>query len=64
MHQKRGAVFALFDDLKGAFETVDRNKTWEYSKKKKIREYLADRMLYKNTTISVKVKKRVIILIR
>lgn len=52
-------VYALFVDLKAAFDNVDRNKLWRILKDKGIEEQLISRIrsLYKETRVAIRTKE-------
>lgn len=52
-------VYALFVDLKAAFDNVDRNKLWRILKDKRIEEQLISRIrsLYKETRVAIRIKE-------
>ncbi|KAM0724673.1 LINE-1 reverse transcriptase-like protein [Formica fusca] len=60
MSKKRGQIFAMFIDLKAAFDKVDRMKMGEMMKKAGIGEHLRRRIMetYKETKNKVKVGNR------
>lgn len=57
--RKEEKVYALFVDLKTAFDNVDRNKLWRILKDKGIEEQLISRIrsLYKETRVAIRTKE-------
>ena len=57
--ERKKKLYAIFIDLKAAFDTVNRNKLWEIVKKVGISEYLIERIveLYYETKVRVRVNE-------
>lgn len=53
-------MYALFADLKTAFDTVNREKLWEVMRQKGVSDSLAERIkgLYEETKCKVRIKEK------
>lgn len=58
-NQKRGKVYALFVDLKAAFDRIDREKLWRIMEEKGINNKMIGRVkkMYENTEVMVRINE-------